>query len=169
MKKTLLILILVIVSCSLKKEIVSDQKVSVLEINKDSTYQKPESILFVFTGHTHLINYYKDLANTLKKDFREKNIKVNFNYYLAAEKSFQVDLNNIPKQKFYYKKYTAVCSLNVSYPYEHRRRIYGLDFNSKTTDSLKTKLKGILAIKFTHTISDYSKESSKKLVEIITK
>lgn len=168
MKKTLLILSLIIASCSAKKEIISDKKVSVLEISKDSTYKKPESILFVFTGHTHLIYYYKDLAKTLEKDLKEKNIKANFNYYLSAEKSFQIDLDNIPKHKFYYKNYTAICSLNVSYPYKHRRRIYGLEFNSKTTDSLKSKLKGTLALKWVHTIIDPSKETSKKLISLIT-
>ena len=172
MKKLLLILSLIIVSCSVKKEFRNQKKVSVLEITKDSTFTKPKNILFVFTGHTHLIYFYKDLAKKLKTDFKKENIKVDFNYNLSAKKSFQIDLDNTPKKKYNYINYDALCSLNINYPYVTNgfstKNIYDLNFSLKNSKTISEEIKGVLRIKHRETILSPSKLTSKKLVELIT-
>lgn len=61
-----------------------------LEENKIiSEIDSIESILFIFKGDTHLINFYLDLTKNFKKRFKKSEIKIDFNYDLYSKKTFK--------------------------------------------------------------------------------
>ncbi|MGB5202696.1 MAG: hypothetical protein WBN63_00805, partial [Eudoraea sp.] len=56
------------------------------ENNIPSNIGSMESVLFVFNGDTHLINFYLDLTKHLKKRFKKSKTEINFNYDLYSKK-----------------------------------------------------------------------------------
>ena len=94
--------------------------VKIIENEKIEGYKKPKSILFIFKGHTHSINYFLDLKKRIRKTFKKKmkkyfkNFKLNFNYDLNAEKPFESDLKNIPSKKYNKKEYESICQISLS-------------------------------------------------------
>ncbi len=118
-----------------------------------------------------MVYYYKDLAEHLKREFKKENLLVDFNYNLSAEKPFRIDLENIPKEKYNYNEYNSFCTFEVNYPFVSNgfstRKIYDLNFNLKSSKTLKIKLKGKLRLKHGKTILTPSKQASKKLVNLI--
>lgn len=86
--------------------------VKIIELKKIEEYKKPKSILFVFKGHTHSINYFLDLEKRVRRSF--KDIRINFNYHLNAENSLQSDLQKIPSIKYNKNNYEATGYISIT-------------------------------------------------------
>ena len=67
------ILLLIIILFSLNTFSQNSEKfepgVKIIENEKIEEYKNPKSILFIFKGHTHSINYFLDLKKKNTKDF----------------------------------------------------------------------------------------------------
>jgi hypothetical protein len=42
-----------------------------MALKKQPSYKAPKSVLYVFTGHTHLINVYLDVSKKIKKGLKK--------------------------------------------------------------------------------------------------
>ena len=152
--------------------------VKIIKIEKKENYKTPKSILIEFTGHTHLINFYKDLAKKLNKDFKRKSIKVRFNYSLNADNSLESDLKEIPKRKFNTEKFESVLNVKIKFLKKPNEWLNYKDVNYRKTQfllesRLNNKLKKeILRVDLnTHayyTIATQNKKVSKTIVNLIT-
>jgi len=153
--------------------------VKIIENKKIEEYKNPRSILFIFKGHTHSINYFLDLKKRIKKIFKKKmkkgfkDFKLNFNYDLNAEKSFKSDLDNIPSKKYNKKEYESICHISISdfkswdnYSIEKRKQNYNLNIELKDINSaLLITLK--LNVNTYFSILTQNKKSSKLIYEMI--
>ena len=115
MKKYLLLLLLISFTCFSQNEIKFKKGVRVLENKKQPNFKTPKSILFVFEGDTHLINYYLILTKKLKKRAKKVNIKTGFNYNLFSNNPLNDDLLSIPKNKENDINYTNACVISSSF------------------------------------------------------
>ena len=153
--------------------------VKITENEKTSEYITPSSILFVFEGHTHMINNFLDLEKKIRKTFKKKmkkefkNFKLDFNFNLNAEKSFKSDLSSIPSKKYNEKEYQAICYITLTdfkgwdnYLIEKRKQNYNLNIELKDIDFNKLmKLK--LNVNSFNTIATQNKNSSKIIYKAI--
>lgn len=116
MKKLTLLLIFIYISHNSFSQKNEDFKpgVQLLENNIISQYETPSSILFIFKGDTHLINFYLDLRKKIKKQFRKSKLKIDFDYELNIDKPLKSDLESIPKNKFQKTDYDLTCSISIS-------------------------------------------------------
>jgi hypothetical protein len=100
-----------------QQNIAFDPGATLLENKSFETYETPQSILFIFSGHSHSINYFLDLEKKIKKVFRKKKsrkIHLDFYYDLNAKNSLESDLEKIPKKKYDKNRYDLSCSLRLS-------------------------------------------------------
>ncbi|MDD7915162.1 hypothetical protein [Polaribacter ponticola] len=144
----------------------------VLKFKKLSSFKIPKSILFEFSGDTHLIYYYLDLSKKIEKRFNKEEIKVEFNYNLT-EGTYDEDLKKIPKKISNPKNYDAFCKMQIkSFKNLKRNKIgemkqvYDLELN--LLENEKTVLKATLNIKTYNTILTKNNRVSKDLLKMIT-
>ncbi|WP_347173301.1 hypothetical protein [Polaribacter uvawellassae] len=152
--------------------------VEIIQVEKKSNYQVPKSILIEFTGHTHSITYYKDLAKKLQKRFKRKSIKVDFNYSLSAENPFESDLKKIPKRKLKKEGFESTLQITILPSKTPKDWLNYKDINyRKTQYILVVKLDDKLTkeiIKITlnthayYTILTQNKKVSNTIVKILT-
>jgi len=147
--------------------------VEVIEFMKSDNYVAPKSILIEFTGHTHSIYFYSDLAKKLKRRFKRKSIKVRFNYNLSSKKPWKHDLDITPKEKYLIKDFDAFCEIN--YPifksWDILKGEYGkqnLKLNVRLLKEDEIILKSILDVYTYKTILTQNKKVSKTIVMLIT-
>jgi hypothetical protein len=153
--------------------------VKIIENEKIEKYKNPKSILFIFKGHTHSINFFLDLKKRIRKIFKKKmkkefkDFKVNFNYDLNAKKSLKSDLDNIPSKKYNEKEYESICQIFIS---DFKGWDYHLSKKRKQNYNLNIELKDInssLLIAFKLNVSSYytiatqNKKSSKLIYKTI--
>lgn len=153
--------------------------VKIIESEKIEEYKKPKSILFIFKGHTHSINYFLDLKKRIQKTFKKKmktdfkDLKLNFNYELNAKNSFKFDLDNIPTKKYNENEYESICHISISDfkgwdndLSKKRKQNYNLNIELKDINSIELiKLK--LNVNSYYTILTQNKNSSKLIYETI--
>jgi hypothetical protein len=135
-----------------------------------------DSILFVFKGHTHLINFYLDLSESLKKQFIKSENKVDFNFDLFSNKPFESDLKSIPKEKIDKTNYNIICVISTSnfkswdsHLIQKRKQNYNLNIvlkKSKKDELIKT---AIINVNSYYTITTQNNNSSLLIYDIITK
>ena len=89
--------------------------VNLIENTIVSEIESQSSVLFVFKGDTHFINFYRDLANQLKKRFRKSKHKIKFNYELSSNKPLESDLKAIPKKTFKKTDYGIICFISINF------------------------------------------------------
>lgn len=172
MKKILLILLMFSsVVFSQKKERFKSGT-ELLLIEKSSNYKNSKSILFEFSGNTHLVYYYLDLSKKIKKRFHKEGIQVAFNYNLT-EGTLEEDLKIIPKKTHSLINYEAFCKIQIKNFTNlkgnnngHNKQDYDLELNF--IKNQKTVLKATLNIKTYQTILTENKRVSKDLLKIIT-
>lgn len=150
--------------------------VKVTTIEKVADYQKPISILFVFKGDTHLVNYFLDLKDHIQRRFKKdiKNgLKLDFMYKLTFEKSTDNKLKIIPKGKFDPTTYEAAAYVTISdfkgwddHLFKKRKQNYNLNIILKDTDSTEL-LKLVLNVSSYFTIARKNKKSSKLIYKHI--
>jgi len=153
--------------------------VKITENEKISEYIAPSSILFVFEGHTHMINNFLDLKKRIRKAFKKKmkkefrNFKLDFNYNLSAEKPFKSDLSNIPSKKYNEKEYQAICYITLSdfkgwdnHLLEKRTQNYNLNIELKDIN-FNNLMKLKLNVNSYYTIASQNKNSSKIIYKAI--
>ena len=146
--------------------------VAIVKIEKNENYQIPNSILIEFTGHTHSIYFYADLAKKLKRRFKRGSIQVNFNYKLRANNPLQGDLNLIPKEKYSVTDFEVVCKINLP-KYENLGGKFefsklNLMLNVSVFKNRKEQLKSILKVNTYKTIVTQNRKVSKTIVALIT-
>lgn len=158
MKKLLFLLFIVITSFSFsQKKKPFKTGVILIQIQKDSSYSKPESVLFEFSGHTHLINFYKDLSKKIKKSFKRSKIKTAFNYNLIDgnfEKHYIIKINN-------FKKFN-----NNDDDVHKRKQQFNLEINLQ--EKGKTISHATLKVNTLFTILTQNKAVSKEIYRIIS-
>ena len=177
------ILLLIIILFSLNTFSQNSEKfepgVKIIENEKIEEYKNPKSILFIFKGHTHSINYFLDLKKRIRKTFKKKmkkdfkNLKLNFNYDLSANNSLKSDLDNIPSKKYNEKEYESTCHISISdfegwdnHLLEKRKQNYNLNIELKNINSIKLiTLK--LNVNSYYTILTQNKNSSKLIYETL--
>jgi len=146
--------------------------VEVVNIGKKENYNIPKSILIEFTGHTHSIYFYADLAKKLKRRFKKSSVEVNFNYYLSADNPWQHDLDLIPKEKYNATDFDVVCKINFS-KYEKLGGEFELSrlhlmLNVSVFRNSIEQLKSILEVNTYKTIVTQNRKVSKTIVGVIT-
>jgi hypothetical protein len=150
--------------------------VKIIDKEKIEEYKNPKSILFIFKGHTHSINYFLDLKKRIRKTFKKKikkGFKLNFNFNLNAESPFKSDLNKIPSKKYNEKEYESICQISISdfkgwdnHLLEKRKQNYNLNVELKDANSnLLISLK--LNVNSYYTIITQNKKSSKLIYKTI--
>lgn len=149
--------------------------VSLIEYKIMSDLTSKNSILFIFEGDTHLINFYLDLKENLVKRFKNSKVKVDFNYELFSKKPFKSDLSLIPKQTSSKNNYDLICSislLNFKSFDEHlikkRKQNYNLNlkFKEKKTNELINT--AIINVNSFYTITTQNKNLSKVIYNLIS-
>jgi|TARA_B110000914_G_C15517756_1_gene474795 hypothetical protein len=180
MKKILLLVVLLAgMSSFSQKNEKFKSGVKIIDNEKIKEYKKPKSILFIFKGHTHSINYFLDLKKRIRKDFKKKmkkefkNFKLNFNYDLNAEKPFESDLKNIPSKKYNKNDYETICYISLSYfkgwdneLIEKRKLNYNLNIELKTIN-LDPLITLKLNVNSYYTILTENRNSSKLIYKTI--
>ncbi|REH56403.1 hypothetical protein C7448_101442 [Tenacibaculum gallaicum] len=180
MKKIFLFCVFILVSefCFSQSDISFEKGVRVVEKKEKENFVTPKSILFIFEGDTHLINYYLELREKIKKEARKNKIKAGFNYELSSTNPFKEDLESIPKKKKEKLDYETTCTIYSSFSRTPER--WGKYQNikkRKTQHFLNFKIKNIkneeiftckLDIHAYYTIVTESKKSSKLFFELIT-
>ena len=162
MKRILLLIILLLsLNTFSQKNKKFEPGVKIIENQKIEEYKNPKSILFIFKGHTHSINYFLDLKKRIRKTFKKKmkkefkDFKVNFNYDLNAKKPFKSDLEKIPSKKYNEKEYESICQISIS---DFKGWDYHLSKKRKQNYNLNIELKDInssLLIAFKLNVSSY--------------
>lgn len=177
MKKLLFLLLIIPPLCF--SQIKFKKGVKVLEVTKSPDFKTPKSILFEFTGDTHLIYYYLELSEKLKKRAKKHDIKVGFNYKLNSKTPLKDDLETIPKKIESRDNYDSRC--HVFYQYvenpkkwiknggdpTYRKMTHNMNFrlfNKNNDEILFTKFD----IHSYFTIVTQSKKTSKKFFKLIT-
>lgn len=147
--------------------------VEIITLEKVENYQTPRSILIEFTGHTHSIHFYLDLAKKLKRKLNRKSIKVNFNYTLSAPNSFQTDLDLIPKDRYKAENYNVL--FHIGYKGMESWSSRSLDSNRQNIKLHSSLLKdnnvqiiAILDVNTYKTILTQNRKVSNLLVKILT-
>jgi len=140
-----------------------------------SEIDSTSSILFIFEGHTHLINFYLDLTENLSGQFKEVNKKIDFNYNLTAPNSLEADINSIPKEKFKPINYDLICLIKQSdinswdnHKIDKRKQNYNLILELKKRDNNQIIETAILNVNSYYTIATQNRNSSKFIYELIT-
>ncbi|TXE14907.1 hypothetical protein ES692_17625 [Psychroserpens burtonensis] len=115
-KKLLLIIFLLIGIISFSQQ---NEKfvpgVNLIENTIVSEIKSQSSVLFVFKGDTHFINFYRDLSKKLKKQFRKSKQKIKFNYELSSEKPLESDLKSLPKKTFEKENFDVICYVSTTF------------------------------------------------------
>lgn len=170
--KKLILLILITTSCATTKSKKFKAGAEIFQIEKSENYKKPTSVLVEFLGHTHSIYFYSDLAKRLKRQFKRKSIKVDFNYILSAKNPFEKDVNLIPKTRYEKGNYNLVCK--ISFPkyekiggsFEFSKLNFKLNF--RVLKKSKIQLKSVLNVNTYKTILTQNRKLSKLIVKLIT-
>ena len=153
--------------------------VEIIQSDKISEYESPKSILFVFEGHTHMINNFLDLKKHIRKAFKKrmksdfKSFLLDFNYNLTAEKSMKEDMEKIPSKKYRKEKYETICYISVTdikgwdeHLIEKRKQNYILNADLKDKD-LNELLQLKLKVNSYYTITTENKNSSSLIYQTI--
>ena len=122
------------------------------------------------------------MSKKIKKRFKRKGIKVNFNYKLTAKRPWKNDLKYIPSIKYNLDKYEAVCFFEIKnfktlktgtkgvfiehIPKEHQSQL-SHEVNVKLKKKGDNLLTSKLVVKSYSNISTENKKISKTLKEII--
>lgn len=182
MKKKLVFLLLVLTSTSFFCQENKDFKghVEILKQEISENYITPSSILFVYEGSTHSINYYRDLTEKIRRSFKKrlkkeyKNLELKFNYNLKSKKPLKQDLVKIPKKKYSKKLYEKICHISISkfkgwdnHLIENRKQNYNLNIELVDSKTSKKDLSLLLDIYSTYTIATQNKNSAKIIVSNI--
>jgi hypothetical protein len=132
------------------------------------------SVLFVFKGSTHMINYYLDLSKKLKKSFRKSKSKVKFNYDLYSKYTLESDYKKIPIKKNNPNDFHIVCEVSLSNMkawdndlLKKRKQSYIIDLKILQKGKLIESAK--LNVKTYFTIITQNKKSSKLIHQIVTR
>ena len=180
MKRILLLIILLLsLNTFSQKSKKFEPGIIIIKNQKIEDYKNPKSILFIFKGHTHFINYFLDLKKRIQKTFKKKmkkelkDFKIDFNYDLNAKKPFKSDLDNIPSKKYNEKEYESICAISISYSedldnhfLEKRKLNYNLNIELKDVNSnLLIDFK--LNVNSYYTILTQNKKSSKLIYKAI--
>ncbi|MBL4904876.1 MAG: hypothetical protein JKZ00_02415, partial [Flavobacteriaceae bacterium] len=76
MKKIIVLFSIVLLSgCATQKTEKFKAGVEIISLERADSYKVPKSILFEFTGDTHLINHYLNLSKKLKTSFKKSSIR----------------------------------------------------------------------------------------------
>lgn len=177
MKRILLLIILLLsLNTFSQKSKKFKPGVKIIKNQKIEEYKNPNSILFIFKGHTHSINYFLDLKKRIRSVFKrkiKKEFKINFNYDLNAKNPFKSDLDNIPSKKYNEEEYESICQISISYSkdwdnnlLEKRKQNYYLNIELKDVNSnLLIAFK--LNVNSYYTILTQNKKSSKLIYKAI--
>ena len=147
-----------------------------LEENKIiSKIDSIESILFVFNGDTHLINFYLDLTKNFKKRFKKSEIEIDFNYDLSSKKPLEADLESIPSKEYDKSNYNLLCLISLSefngwdnHLIEKRKQNYKLNITINSNESNETIESAKINVNSYYTIATQNKNSSELIFELIT-
>ena len=170
MKKLIFVLVFLssLIHAQTSKEF--EEGVNVLKFEKKENYTKPKSILIEFSGDTHSINYYLDLAKHLKKRLRKIGIKSKFNYNLNNPTPMKVDLESIPKKKFNKNDFQFVCYMKMkdfnswdNHLLEKRKQNYKLEV--KLEEEKKESVFILLDINTFYTIANQNNVIATKVVQ----
>ncbi|MGH1385952.1 hypothetical protein [Kordia sp.] len=150
--------------------------VKVTTIEKVAEYQKPTSVLFIFEGDTHLVNYFLDLEKHIQRRFKKdigKGFKLDFIYELTSEKPLESDLVKLPRQSFDKTKYEAIGYITLAdfksvetKLGQTRKQRYAINVELKNKDSDQL-LYFILNVRSFKTIVTQNKKSSKLIYKHI--
>lgn len=152
--------------------------VKLIEGQKIENYKNPNSILFVFKGHSHSINFFLDLEKKIRKKFKKNKkkggkIELNFNYNLSTQNSLKHDLEKIPMKKYDRKEYESICHISISdikgwdhHLLKKRKQSYTLDVELKDVNlsALKTFK---LNVNSYYTILTQNKKSSSLMYQTL--
>lgn len=169
MKKILLILLFSTVFCSSQMNVKFNKGVHVLKSYKTENFINPKSILFEFSGDTHLVNYYSDLAKKIKKQFRKRGIKSRFNFNLYNPKPLESDVENIPNKKYVREDFDLVGTIELkdfkswdNHLIEKRRQNHKL--NIQLRNNKETVFSVLLDIYTHYTIATQNKDIVKTIL-----
>ena len=172
MKKLLLFLFLSTAITFSQKNEKFKAGVHSIVIKKQPNYTAPKSVLFVFTGHTHLINFYLDLSKKIRKRFKKDKVKIAFNFNLSGG-NLEQDLKLIPKKNAVFTDFEAVCRLKMHSfkgwdgpEIKKRKQVYNLEI--RVNEKRETVLRATLDVKTFFTIATQNKALSKKIYRIIS-
>ncbi|QTE24113.1 hypothetical protein [Polaribacter cellanae] len=145
--------------------------VKLIEKEIISKHQLPKTILFEFSGDSHLIYFYKNLSKKIKKRFKKNGIKTAFNYNLK-EASLKEDIKEIPTKKHSSENYNQLCKIEIdnfknfnNYKIKERKQKFNLDFNF--IENNKIVLKGTMQVSTNNTIITENKKISKELYHLL--
>lgn len=170
--KKILVLFCLISSCTLfsQKEAKFKPGVQVFQKEKINKFKAPSSILFLFEGDTHHINFFLSLEKKLLKRFKRKIKKseLGFNYNLKSNNPLDFDLKKIPKKVSPKKLYETICAIYIS-DYKWKRNLlsktiqssYRLNISLKDKRNKKLRLKLVLNVNSRHTILTQNGKISK--------
>ena len=177
MKRFILLLMISLIgtnSFSQKKEKFKP-RVKLEENTIISEFKSPSSILFIFKGDTHLINFYLNLAKRLKKRFRKSNQKIDFNYELYNPKPLESDLNSVPNKIFHKADYELICLISTSnlknwdnHLIEKRKQNYDLNLKLEKIETNELVETAKINVNSYYTIITQNKNSSKLIYDLIT-
>jgi hypothetical protein len=178
-KMFLLIVSLISLTISSQNNKKFNPGVKLIENKKIESYKSPKSILFIFKGDTHLINYYLDLKKRIRKTFKKKmkkdfkNFKLNFNYNLTSKNPYKFDLENIPSKNYSKNKYESICYISMSdfkgwdnNLLEKRKQNYNLNIELTGLNSIQL-MTFILNVNSYFTIITQNKNSSKLIYKTL--
>lgn len=180
MKRNLLVIALLISIHSFsQKEESFKPGVRVAKFEKESNYKTPQSILFIFSGDTHLVNYFLDLEKRIRKEFKKKKnrkskgLKMNFDYDLKGVHPLKSDLKKIPTKSYLKNKYESIAFVTISNVkgwdnqlHKKRKQHYNLNIELKNNNS-ETLLSLELRVNTFHTILTQNKNLSELICEKI--
>jgi hypothetical protein len=131
-----------------------------------------QSILFVYQGHSHLVNHYKDFSEKLKKAFSKSDIRLGFDFDLDTVKALKSDLARLPKRIQNPNTFDLIYHVNLKYMkgwdrHKHRRRkqSYVLLLELYQKEELKKRI--AITVRTYWTISTQNKAVSKLILEEI--
>jgi hypothetical protein len=74
-----------------------------------------DSVLFVYQGSSHLVNYYQDFTKKLQKAFRKSDLTLGFDFDLDTQKGLEEDIKALPKRVQNPASFDLICHVNLKY------------------------------------------------------
>ncbi|MGB5205284.1 hypothetical protein [Eudoraea sp.] len=170
----ILVLIFVVSNLYCQKQEKFKARINLEESNILPNIGSMESVLFVFTGDTHLINFYLDLTKHLKKRFKKSKTEIDFNYDLYSKKPLEADLELIPSKKYDKSDYKLICLVSLSefknwdnHLIENRKQNYKLNIVINRDESNHMVESAKINVNSNYTISTQNKNSSKLIFDLL--
>jgi len=174
MKRYFILALLVVTNLYCQKQEKFKVGINLEENNIPSNIGSMESVLFVFNGDTHLINFYLDLTEHLKKRFKKSKTDIDFNYDLYSKKPLVADLELIPSIKYAKSEYKLICLVSLSefnnwdnHLIENRKQNYKLNIVINRDESNQMVGSAKFNVNSNYTIATQNKNSSKLIFDLL--